>query len=170
MVSFEDLVTDSNIKEEYQKSFLLNIFKKVIVKMKNNAAVAQHVRTLFKQSTNKYVTTISVVRKYLNYEMSQSEAELMFKWFNAYFNKSGIRKAFSDDLKHELYEKQKGLCAICGEPLSKDSSRNHIDHIVPWSLVGDELPDNYQYLCSFCNESKSCHTDYIFKSLLKLRI
>lgn len=168
MVSFEDLVKDVNIKEEYKKTFLLNIFKKIVVKIKNDDMIAKSIRTLYKQSTNKNITTISIVSKYLHYKMSKSEAELMYKWFNAYFNKTDRRKSFSDDLKHELYEKQKGLCAICGEPLSEDSSKNHIDHIVPWTLVGDELPNNYQYLCSFCNESKSCHTDYIFKSLLKL--
>ena len=168
MVSFEDLATDDNIREEYKKTFLLNIFKKIVTKMKNDATIAKNIRVLYRQSTNKHITTMAIVRNYLNYEMTLSDAELMYTWFNAYLNKSDRRKGFSDDFKQKLYEKQNGMCAVCGEPLDKLSSNNHVDHIIPWMLVGDELPDNYQYLCSSCNECKSCHTDYIFKSLLKL--
>ncbi len=168
MVSFEDLATDENIKQEYKKTFLLNIFKKIVAKMKNDDAIAVRIKTLFRQSTNKIATTVAVVRNYLGYEMTQLDAELVFTWFNAHFNKSERRKPFSDEFKQQLYNRQNGLCAVCGEPLDKDLSKNHVDHIIPWTLVGDELPDNYQYLCCYCNESKSSHTDYIFKSLLKL--
>lgn len=168
MVSFEDLATDIKIKEEYKKTFLLNIFKKIVAKMKIDYAVEKNIKALYKQSTNKHITTTAIVRNYLNYEMTPSDAELMYTWFNAYLNKSDRRKGFSDDFKQQLYEKQNGMCAVCGEPLDKQLSNNHVDHIIPWTLVGDELSDNYQYLCSSCNESKSCHTDYIFKSLLKL--
>lgn len=168
MISFEDLISDTTIKEEYKKTFLLNIFKKIIKMMKNDCTIENNVKTLFRQSTNKQVTTIAIIRNYLNYELTQDDATLMNTWFCAYFSKSNRRKSFSDDFKQELYLKQRGLCAVCGEPLDKNISKNHIDHIIPWILVGDELPNNYQYLCSFCNESKSCHTDYIFKRLLKL--
>jgi len=168
MTSFDNLATNECIKEEYKKTFLLNIFKKIIAKMRNDNAVLKNVRTLFQQSTDKTVTTVVIVRNYLNYELAPVDADLMTTWFKAYFNKSERRKAFSDDFKRSLYAKQKGLCAVCGEPLGNDFSQIHVDHIIPWVLVGDELPDNYQYLCSFCNESKSCQTDYIFKSLIKL--
>ena len=168
MISFEDLVTNENIKEEYKKTFLLNLFKKIVAKMRKDEKTANNIKNLFKQSTNKYITTKAIIRNSFNYEITQSDAELMYTWFNAYFNKTGRRRGFTNEFKEKLYKKQNGLCAICGEPLGTDYSKIHIDHIVPWVLVGDELPNNYQYLCSFCNESKSCHTDYIFKSLLKL--
>lgn len=168
MISFEDLATDINIKEEYKKTFLLNIFKKIVTKMRNDYTIEKNIKTLYKQSTNNHITTIAIIRNYLKYELTPSDAELMYTWFKAHFNKSDRRKGFSDNFKQELYRIQGGLCAVCGEPLDKDLSKNHVDHIIPWTLVGDELPNNYQYLCSYCNESKSCHTDYIFKSLLKL--
>ena len=54
---------------------------------------------------------------------------------------------------------------ICGEPLGPVMAKIHVDHIIPWKLVGDELNDNYQALCETCNECKSARTDYIFKAL-----
>ena len=168
MVSFEDIAADKAIKEEYRKAFLLNIFKKIVAKMKNDKIFATNIKTLFKQSTNKCITTKVIVSNNLKYEMSESDTELMYTWFRAYMNKSDRRKVFTEEFRQSLYERQKGLCAVCGEPLKTDLSKNHVDYIIPWSLVGDELPDNYQFLCSSCNESKSCHIDYIFKNLLKL--
>lgn len=168
MSVFEDLLADEKIKAEYKKTFLLNVFKKIVTKMKNDKSIATSIKQLFKQSTNKQITTIAVVRNYLQYEMTMPEAELMYTWFDAYFKKSDRRVGFKQDFKQELYDKQKGLCAVCGEPLSKDFSKNHVDHIIPWTLVGDELPNNYQFLCSCCNEYKSSHIDYIFKSLINL--
>lgn len=92
----------------------------------------------------------------------------MCEWILAHLRKSDKRKRFTTEYKQELYNKQKGKCMVCGEPLGNDFSKIHIDHIIPWVLVGDEIPNNYQCLCETCNESKSCHTDYIFKSLLNL--
>ena len=109
-----------------------------------------------------------ILNNVFKYDASDSDAELFNCWVNAYLNKSDRRKKFSDDFKENLFLKQGGLCAVCGEKLDNDFSKIHVDHIIPWSLVGDELKDNYQYLCSTCNESKSCHTDYIFKSLINL--
>ena len=168
MVSFDELATNESIKEEYKKTFLLNVFKKIVIRMKNDPDYKRHVRQLFKESTNTTLTATAIVRNCLKYELAQVDAVLMCEWLTAFLRKSDRRKPFTDDFKKSLYDKQNGVCAVCGELLGEDFSKIHVDHIIPWTLVGDELKDNYQYLCSFCNESKSCHTDFIFKSLLKL--
>lgn len=31
----------------------------------------------------------------------------------------------------------------------------HVDHIVPWDYVGDELENNKRVLCAACNRKKS---------------
>ena len=123
---------------------------------------------MYRQSTDKRVTTQVVLKRDFNYDADTYETSIFTEWITAHFNKSVRRKGFTDAFRRTLYEQQKGLCAVCGEPLGNDYSKIHVDHIIPWVLVGDELKDNYQYLCSTCNESKSCHTDYIFKNLLKL--
>ena len=100
--------------------------------------------------------------------LSKAEAKLLTTWFEAHFRKGGHRKPIPLSKKIELFNEQDGKCAVCGEDLGHDWSKIHVDHIIPWTLVGDELDNNYQDLCETCNECKSASTDYIFKNLIKL--
>lgn len=61
------------------------------------------------------------------------------------------RKPLSDDEKVLLYKKTP-FCCCCHVPLSFSDAV--IDHILPYSWVGDGLCDNYQILCSRCNNEK----------------
>ncbi|MCQ2212201.1 MAG: HNH endonuclease [Bacteroidaceae bacterium] len=168
MATLEELASNEAIKEEYRRTLLLNMLKKLVGRMNKDNSFKTHITNLYKQSTDKLVTTRVIIKQNFNYDANESDTELLNLWIKAYFNKSNKRKGFPLEFKQKLYNQQKGLCAVCGEQLGNDFSKIHVDHIIPWVLVGDELKDNYQYLCSTCNESKSCHTDYIFKSLLKL--
>ena len=168
MATLEELASNEDIKAEYRKSFLLNLLKKIIGRMRNDKQFNKTVRTLYRQSTNRLITTKVIVKNNLAFDLCDADAELMCLWMTAHLNKSDRRKPFPSGLKERLIEEQNGKCVVCGEPLGEDYSKIHIDHIIPWVLVGDELKDNYQCLCEICNESKSCHTDYIFKSLLNL--
>ena len=167
MPSLFDFATSEQICSEYKKSFLLNIFRKICRKMKNDEKYNSEIKQLFRESCNINDTSKAIVRRY-NYELEEDEAILMSNWLLANLYKTNNRKTPSDQLKKELYKKQNGLCAVCNEELGNAWNNIHVDHIVPFSLVGDELENNYQLLCTFCNESKSAHTDYIFKSLIKL--
>lgn len=100
--------------------------------------------------------------------MTRDEAEIIKPWFIAYLRKCTRRKPISTELKRQLCEKQDWKCRVCGEYLGENLSEIHVDHIIPFALVGDELKNNYQALCATCNLCKSAHTDYIFKSLLKI--
>ena len=92
----------------------------------------------------------------------------MSEWVNANLNKKDKRANLSLELKQKLFSQQNGKCLICGESLGLDWSKIHIDHIIPWSLVGDELDNNYQDLCNYCNENKNDRIDYVFKSMIGL--
>ena len=63
-----------------------------------------------------------------------------------------IRK-FSDNMKITAYERQNGICPICGE--RHDISNMEGDHITPWSEGGKTTADNCQMLCKECNRRKS---------------
>ena len=61
-------------------------------------------------------------------------------------------RAFSDRDKRTAYERQKGICPICGKHF--EIEQMHADHIVPWSKGGHTTPDNCQMLCRDCNLKK----------------
>ena len=61
-------------------------------------------------------------------------------------------REFRDNEKRTAYEKQKGICAICGEPFDFDQMQG--DHIKPWSLGGKTVLENCQMLCQKCNLEK----------------
>lgn len=62
-----------------------------------------------------------------------------------------IRK-FLDRDKRTAYEKQKGVCPICGNHY--DIKDMEADHIIPWSKGGKTVADNCQMLCRVCNREK----------------
>lgn len=64
----------------------------------------------------------------------------------------GIR-AFDDNTKREVYEKQNGICKICGKHF--EIEQMEADHITPWSQGGRTIAENCQMLCRECNRRKS---------------
>ena len=62
-------------------------------------------------------------------------------------------RAFSDDIKEEVYAKQEGICPKCGKHF--DYNEMEGDHIEPWSKGGKTVIENCQMLCRACNRTKS---------------
>lgn len=62
-------------------------------------------------------------------------------------------RAFTDRDKSAAYERQHGVCPMCGEQF--ELSEMHADHIKPWSKGGATVPENCQMLCRDCNLKKS---------------
>lgn len=62
-------------------------------------------------------------------------------------------RAFSDRMKREAYERQKGICPMCGEHFEIEQMEG--DHIAPWSEGGMTVAENCQMLCKSCNRIKS---------------
>lgn len=63
----------------------------------------------------------------------------------------GIR-AFDDNTKREVYERQQGICKICGKHF--EIEQMEADHITPWKEGGRTIADNCQMLCRECNRRK----------------
>ncbi|MEL8056538.1 MAG: HNH endonuclease [Pseudomonadota bacterium] len=68
-------------------------------------------------------------------------------------------------LVQSLWQKQNGLCALCGEPLLKSrfeaphasiwaKRRATLDHIHPRSKGGSDAPENLQLAHAACNKRK----------------
>lgn len=62
-------------------------------------------------------------------------------------------RAFDDNTKREVYERQKGICSICFNHF--DINQMEADHITPWHLGGRTIAENCQMLCKDCNRRKS---------------
>lgn len=62
-------------------------------------------------------------------------------------------RSFLDRDKRTVYEKQKGICPLCGKHF--EISEMEGDHIIPWSKGGKTVLENLQMLCVECNLAKS---------------
>lgn len=62
-------------------------------------------------------------------------------------------RAFTESQKRSAYERQNGVCSVCGKVF--DIKDMEGDHIKPWSEGGTTSVDNCQMLCKECNRRKS---------------
>lgn len=60
--------------------------------------------------------------------------------------KSGPRPSIANTVRLHVYQRDEFACVICGE--TDDLT---LDHIVPYSHGGDDVPDNLRTLCRRCN-------------------
>ena len=62
-------------------------------------------------------------------------------------------RAFDDNTKREVYERQQGICPVCKKHFEIEQMQG--DHITPWCRGGRTVADNCQMLCRKCNNLKS---------------
>ncbi len=62
-------------------------------------------------------------------------------------------RVFTDKMKREAYERQKGICPRCKERFEIEEME--ADHIKPWHEGGKTIDKNCQMLCKECNRRKS---------------
>ena len=65
-------------------------------------------------------------------------------------------RAFTDKMKREAYERQKGVCPHCkSEKKNWEIEEMEADHIAPWHEGGKTIAENCQMLCKDDNRRKS---------------
>ncbi|MCF0217321.1 MAG: DUF262 domain-containing protein [Fibrobacteraceae bacterium] len=62
-------------------------------------------------------------------------------------------RAFDDNTKRSVYERQNGICNQCYNHFEIEEME--ADHITPWSQGGRTIDSNCQMLCKDCNRRKS---------------
>ena len=90
-----------------------------------------------------------------NPRVCKKVARLLNNSINISWNSSLFFNVSNDttaNQKREAYERQKGICPICGEHFDFDEMEG--DHIIPWSKGGKTTSDNCQMLCRNCNRKK----------------
>lgn len=70
----------------------------------------------------------------------------------------GVEGRFTSFSIKNLYVKQRGKCACCGEVLN---GRFEVDHIIPLSKGGSNFPNNLQLLTPKCNKAKGAKMEVL---------
>ncbi|MCC6284632.1 MAG: HNH endonuclease [Phycisphaerales bacterium] len=66
-------------------------------------------------------------------------------------------RAFSQNMRREAYQRQKGICPKCTKKNQKKLELDEMeaDHITPWHEGGRTDAKNCQMLCKDCNRRKA---------------
>lgn len=168
MKSLDEILADSEIREEYKKAVLLNIFRKIWLKCEKDPSFKKKFYSLLRESTSKVKTIKGIILKETKIDLVEEDVLIIEDWINAYQRKKTNRKGFSREFKLNLVSQQNGICPLCGNLLPDDISKINVDHIIPWIYVGDELENNYKALCEHCNKSKGANILYVFNKLINL--
>lgn len=166
------IVKDNNIdielfNKKLSNTLILGIFEAICKDIKKQERRIEE-KEKYRINPDKLSAIKMLVKRYTNCMLSDEEYKVLQKYFNAYFSKNNRRVSFDYSYKLELLKKQNEKCSICNRSISIDCS--HLDHIIPWEYVGDELHDNYQMLCDTCNLRKGTSTYFeISMALLNRR-
>lgn len=152
-----------------QQTFSIELYRTLmcstfatLVKEIEAADAWSEVRARFHSFPDHVHVTKLLVSKFVGGKYRPEDYELLYELLNAHLRKHSQRKRYPDKVKEELIARQDYKCAICGTPI--DLTCSELDHVIPWSLVGDELRDNLQMLCIQCNRRKSATIDYALLS------
>lgn len=141
-----------NVYLAVQKDVRETILEAICMYMKKSKKNALFVRKIYHRYENNLDAARLVVRQVCGCTLTDEEIRWIDQCLRASMRKQNRRKQYTQPEREAIWQKQKGECAICGQPVPFGDS--HLDHIVPWDFVGDELPDNLQILCSECNWKK----------------
>lgn len=156
-------VSPKAFEDELYTALLNGVFETICKEIKKeNTKVAELSR--FRKSKDHILVTKGIVKRYAKCTLSEAEYEYIYHLLRAFFAKKSVRVEIPEQTKLELLKNQKHICPYCKTPITIGSS--HLDHIVPWDFVGDELDNNYQMLCSRCNERKGTSSLYGLSMIL----
>ena len=163
LIERNSLSMDFFLDETYN-CMLISIFEVLTLEM-NDMEFKHRVKERFVKSQNKILTTKNLVYEITNCLLTEEESKQIYNYLYAYFTKKNKRVIYSENEKKlKLYD-QGCKCNICKKHISIEESE--LDHIIPWTLVGDELgATNLQVLCQKCNRRKSKNSAYNLKMFL----
>lgn len=75
------------------------------------------------------------------------------QWYGSEFDEKNVK--INKTLRFELLKKADFKCQYCGRGPSTHLVNLHIDHRMPKSRGGKDIPSNYVVACSDCNIGKS---------------
>jgi DNA-binding XRE family transcriptional regulator/5-methylcytosine-specific restriction endonuclease McrA len=97
---------------------------------------------------------------------------------NPQYHRDSVRRQYARnratpgvDVQHVdtslIYDRDLGLCALCGTDVERDGPEQCFDHIIPMALGGSHTPDNLQLAHRSCNGWKGNHVQAIHLPLVE---
>ena len=154
----------SSAYEALYEALRLQCFAQICDALKENKYEYTQALHLYRQQKNHAIFAEEMVRKYCPYRLEQDSYEVLGELFKAFFRRDGVRITYPDSLRRKLAFQQNYRCPMCGKEISHMA---HLDHIIPWTYVGDMLENNLQLLCGDCNIKKNASVIYPLQVLLQ---
>lgn len=151
-------------EEKLYNTLILGVFEAVCKDIKKHGKKIEEKVRFMKYSDDKIAATKNIIKRYVGCTLSENEYKKLSELLIAFFRAGAPRKNFDDSFRENLTQKQNCKCAICGKNITSHDA--HLDHIVPWDYVGDNLDNNYQMLCETCNTRKGTSTYFEMSMLL----
>lgn len=139
------------------------LFQQFCERMTCDPHYNQEIRRLWHSFSDRPQAAAVIMRTRYHRALSPEEAVMMSEWIYAFFSKKSTRRFISHEEKLAMWQAQNGICPCCGKSMGLDMSKNHADHIIPHTYVGDELPNNLRLTHDGCNFSKGSTLDYDLK-------
>ncbi len=157
-------ITKDHFMDETYKCMLVSIFETIASEM-SDVDIRKEIKQRYLNSANKIITTQRIVYEKTRCKLNNEESEIICKYLYAFFTKNSVRKNYDNSIRYRLLNQQNEKCNICSQHINNSTAE--LDHIIPWSLVGDELGiSNLQMLCRDCNRRKSKNAAYNLKMFL----
>lgn len=169
MLKLTPLLDDNQVdNEEFEElltqTLLLSLFEKICIDLNALPSKKTELLNMIRASNNEPSIIKNYCHKHYNVSLNLEYANLLYTWILCFFRKKSSRITYPIEIKESLLYQQKHFCKCCNMKINIANS--HLDHIVPWTYVGDELSYNLQILCIDCNSNKNKSISYLLLNCL----
>ena len=142
------IASGGKITNDFSKAKSFNSAADVQAYVNSHRDIAKYFQNLFVIDDDGNPQDLSVGRQF-----TPQQLEILGLSSTAKSQRILIRK----EIKNEVYERDHGICGICGKPVGKDDYT--IDHIIPLSSGGTNEISNYRVAHRECNLLKASFSD-----------
>lgn len=167
-MKLEDLINNNDIDKNEVNNIVLNMILLSIFEEIYNYLEKDNNKQKLKDELRKGDSSMIIkqmINNHFTMDLGYEEYKFLTKLIIAYLRKKESRQKYDEDEKNQLLIKQKNKCNICKQEINIKNS--HLDHIIPFKMVGDELEYNFQLLCEECNLNKSGSINFYLKTIVK---
>ncbi|SQC06499.1 HNH endonuclease [Clostridium perfringens] len=167
-MDLENLIKNNNIDEYEVKNIVLNMILLSVFEEIYNYLEKDNNKQILKNQLRKGESSYTIkqmINNHIYMNLGEKEYKFLIKLIIAYLRKKEKRQKYDKEEKKRLLFEQENKCNICKREINNKNS--HVDHIIPFKMVGDELDENLQLLCEECNLNKSGSINFYLKTIVK---